>query len=155
MIERTGQSRHRQSLLARALALFARRALLIGLMTFPAAQQVCAQPREPSPAAVQPLQDPSDPSPAIDLAGTGIMDDISDRVFISFSTAKELPPAALPSLSFSQGTRKYSQFIPPALVNSIPVMKFTLVNSSDSVQRVFFCPGFLFRSIRIFNMKDS
>lgn len=152
MIERTARCRHRQSLFIRALALSAWQAFLISLLTLPAAQQVCAQPREPSPAAAQPREDPS---PVIDLAGTGIMDDISDRVFISFTAAKELSPAALPSLSFIKGTRKYSQFIPPALVNSMPVMKFTLFNSSDSVQRVFFCPGFLFRSIRIFKMTDS
>jgi signal transduction histidine kinase len=34
-------------------------------------------------------------------------------------------------------------------------MKFSLTNSSDSIQHVFFCPGFLFRAIDVYKMEDS
>ncbi len=91
----------------------------------------------------------------IDLAGVGIMDDMADSTFVAFSNSRDLDPAALPSLTFSKDTRKYSQFIPAGLVNATTIMKFTLSNSSDSVQYVFFCPGFLFRRIDLYKMDDS
>ncbi len=87
---------------------------------------------------------------AIDLARTGIIDDIADDVQVCFSNVKEIPPTALPALRFSQSARKYYQFIPPGLVNGRAIMKFVLSNSSDSIQQVFFCPGFLFRQIDLF-----
>jgi signal transduction histidine kinase len=95
------------------------------------------------------------PVHTIDLARTGIIDDIADDARVCFSNAKEIPPVTLPSLPYTQSARKYYQFIPPGLVNQTAVMKFKLSNSSDSVQRVFYCPGFLFRSIDLFKMQDT
>jgi signal transduction histidine kinase len=97
----------------------------------------------------------SNQPPSIDLAGVGIMNDMADSTFVAFSNSRDLAPAALPSLPFSKGTRKYSQFIPPGLVNATTIMKFSLSNSSDSVQHVFFCPGFLFRTIDLYIIEDS
>src|SRR5450432_3124601 len=95
------------------------------------------------------------PPQSIDLAGIGIMNDMADSTFVAFSNSKGLAPAELPSLPFSKGTRQFSQFIPPSLVNATTIMKFILSNSSDSVQNVFFCPGFLFRSIDLYKMDES
>jgi signal transduction histidine kinase len=116
------------------------RIVLASLLSLIGAQCAYTQPNQP---------------PSVDLASTGIMDDISDYTLVSFSNAGILSPSGLPALPFSKDTRKFSQFIPPGLVNATTIMKFALSNSSDSVQNVFFCPGFLFRSIYLFKMDDS
>ena len=93
--------------------------------------------------------------PAADLARTGITDDLSANTWIYFSPTKNIPVEQLPLLPYKQGTGKYVHFMPPNLINRKTVLRFTLVNSSDSVQRVFFCPGFLIDTIQLFRLVAS
>ncbi len=90
--------------------------------------------------------------PAADLARTGIIDDLSANTWIYFSPTKNIPVEQLPLLPYKQGTGKYVHFMPPNLINRKTILRFTLVNSSDSAQRVFFCPGFLIDTIQLFRL---
>jgi signal transduction histidine kinase len=94
--------------------------------------------------------------PEVDLARTGILDDISENTVVYFSPSGNLPKDSLMSIGWSvPGTPKYPHFIAPRRVNMTALLKFALFNSSDSVQGVYFCPGYLFSSIRIFRLGDS
>ncbi|HMH23519.1 MAG TPA: sensor histidine kinase [Puia sp.] len=94
---------------------------------------------------------PSPEPPAADLAKTGILDNISNICSVWFSGAN-VAPENMPFLPFTLGTKKYEHFIPAALVNKKAILKFTVFNSSDSVQRVFLCPGFFYDSINLFQL---
>ena len=93
--------------------------------------------------------------PAADLARTGIIDDLSANTWLYFSPTKNIPVEQLPLLPYKKGTGKYVHFMPPNLINRKTVLRFTLVNSSDSEQRVFFCPGFLIDTIQLFRLVAS
>jgi signal transduction histidine kinase len=90
--------------------------------------------------------------PAADLARTGIIDDLSANTWLYFSPTKNIPVEQLPLLPYKKGTGKYVHFMPPNLINRKTVLKFTLVNSSDQPQNVFFCPGFLIDTIQLFRL---
>lgn len=107
------------------------------------------------PLSAQPATAPVTPPGAIDLAGTGILEDLSDSTWIAFTDIKDTVSFQGAPLLFNRGTRKYAQFIPPRVVNGTTFMIFSLFNSSDSTQRAFFCPGFLFQSIRLYAMPDG
>jgi len=72
-----------------------------------------------------------------------------------FSDSRSLTPADLPSLPFILGTTKFDHYIPASLINKEAILKFTLLNSSDSLQRAFLCPGFFFDSIRLYQLDSS
>jgi len=93
--------------------------------------------------------------PAVDLARTGILDNISTKCSVWFSDSRSLTPADLPSLPFILGTTKFDHYIPASLINKEAILKFTLLNSSDSLQRAFLCPGFFFDSIRLYQLDSS
>jgi signal transduction histidine kinase len=97
------------------------------------------------------------PAPvAADLSRTGLLNDISDNTFIYFSDKKYIPPGELPFLALAaKGTKKFEHFIPPSRINTKIVLRFTLVNSSDQVESVYFCPGFLCDSIQLFKLMDT
>jgi two-component system, NarL family, sensor histidine kinase DesK len=106
-----------------------------------------------SQPGLQTLAPNIDTLPPIDLAKTGIVDDISTRTFVYFSDNKNIPPATLPALPITLcGTKNYGHFIPASHINKLLILKFTLVNSSDSIRGVYFCPGFFFNSIQLFKM---
>jgi signal transduction histidine kinase len=93
---------------------------------------------------------------AVDLSRTGILDDISENTSIYFSDAKNISKEELPSLIFSgQPSRKFAHYVPPGMVNKTALLKFALFNASDSVQNAYFCPGFLFSSIRVFRIGEG
>ncbi|HWB94688.1 MAG TPA: 7TM diverse intracellular signaling domain-containing protein [Puia sp.] len=85
-----------------------------------------------------------------DLAKTGLIDDISANTWLYFSRDKELSPGQLSTLPFKKGTTKYEHFMPPALVDRKAILRFTLTNSSDTLQSAWFCPGFLVSGIRLY-----
>jgi signal transduction histidine kinase len=114
-----------------------------------------------SPQPNRPGQDtahigqPTPDIPAIDLAATGILDNISNICFVYFSPEKNISPDSLPFLPFPREAGKFNHYILPPRVNSTPVIRFTLFNSSDRVQNVFLCPGFYFDRIQIFELRGS
>lgn len=85
-----------------------------------------------------------------DLAKTGLIDDISANTWLYFSRDKDLSAVQLPTLPFKKGTTKYMHFMPPALINRKTVLRFSLTNSSDTMQSAWFCPGFLVNDIRLY-----
>jgi len=93
-------------------------------------------------------------SVAADLARTGLLNDLSDDTWLASSDDKDIPPERLPFLDYKKGTGKYVHFLPPRRVNQLTVLRFTLTNSSDTPQSVFFCPGFLVSDIRLFRVSD-
>jgi signal transduction histidine kinase len=93
--------------------------------------------------------------PAADLARAGMINDLSANTWLYFSPTKNIPVEQLPLLSYKQGTGKYVHFMPPNLINRKTVLRFTLVNSSDQAQSVFFCPGFLIDTIQLFRLVES
>ena len=105
----------------------------------------------------QTIQSQSLPGPpAVDLARTGIVDDISASTFVYFAPTKTIAKEQLPFLPWSiKDTKKFEHFIPANLVNNKAVLKITLKNSSDQPQSVFFCPGFYFDSIRLFKWNSK
>jgi signal transduction histidine kinase len=124
--------------------------LLIGLTGHPLRSQ--------PPEAGHQGQEPTGRSApvAADLANTGILDDISPNTFIYFSDTKDIPAEQLPSLPFTiKGTKKFEHFIPASMVNKKVILKFTLINSSEAIKSVFFCPGFFYDSIKLFKTSDS
>ena len=85
-----------------------------------------------------------------DLAKTGLIDDISANTWLYFAKDTALSPGQLPTLPFKKGTIKYIHFMPPAMINRKTVLRFSLTNSSDSIQSAWFCPGFLVNGIRLY-----
>lgn len=121
------------------------RSLLIPLLILINGQYAKSQPN-PDTSAVD----------AVDLAKTGVLNDISGITSVYFSPVKNISKEQLPFLPFTiKGTKKYEHFIPPSLVNKKAVLKFTVFNSSDSVQSVFLFPGFGVDSIRIYKLAGA
>ncbi|HEX3935804.1 MAG TPA: hypothetical protein VHW43_14075, partial [Puia sp.] len=90
--------------------------------------------------------------PAADLAKTGLLSDISSNTWLYFSPAATIDADELPAFPYKKGTIKYTHFIPPVLINRKTVLRFTLVNSGEQAQSVYFCPGFLIDQIRLYRL---
>jgi two-component system, NarL family, sensor histidine kinase DesK len=99
------------------------------------------------------IQAQTQPGPvAANLAYTGLLRDISGNTWLCFCPDRNVPPEKLVSLTYKLGTDKYKHFLPPVLVNRLTVLRFTLANTSDMPQSVYFCPGFLIDSIRLYRL---
>ena len=95
-------------------------------------------------------------TPADDLAKTGLLDNIADNTLLCFSDKKKILPDQLPFLNYTiRGTRRHEHFVPPPLVNTTPVLQFTLINSSSQPQSAYLCPGFYYESIRLYERKGQ
>jgi signal transduction histidine kinase len=107
-----------------------------------------------SPASQTPLSAtaPLDRQPIVDLARTGLLDNLVDSVGLYFYPDKHLNPDQLPALLFSQNARHYEHFLPPVRVNGLTILRFTLTNSADTPVSAFLCPGFLINDIRLFRL---
>ena len=92
---------------------------------------------------------------AVDVAKTGLLEDLSSDTWLYFSDNRDLPPEQLPTLPYIKGTSNYVHFLAPRHVNQLPILRFTLTNSSDSSQTVFFCPGFLVDDIHLYRQKPG
>jgi signal transduction histidine kinase len=92
------------------------------------------------------------PTPIVDLARTGLLNNLSDSVALYFYPDKNLVPDQLPSLAFHQGTRRYEHFFPPKQINGLTILRFTLTNSADTPVSAFFCPGFLIDGIKLYRL---
>ncbi len=90
--------------------------------------------------------------PAADVAKTGLLSDISANTWLYFSPGATIDVGGLPAFPYKKGTIKYTHFIPPGLINRKTVLRFTLVNSSEQAQSVYFCPGFLIDQIRLYRL---
>ena len=93
-------------------------------------------------------QDTARHPPIIDLARTGLLDNLVDTVGLYFYPDKNLVPGQLPTLPFRQNARHYEHFLPPVRINGLTILQFTLTNSADTPVSAFFCPGFLIDDIR-------
>jgi signal transduction histidine kinase len=93
---------------------------------------------------------------AADLANIGLLTDISTHSSICFSKARSIDISELPFLPYRAGEiQRYNRFITAEKVNYKPVIRFTLINSSDSTQGAWFCPGFLYDTIRLFRQVEG
>jgi signal transduction histidine kinase len=107
----------------------------------------------PVPSVQQtPLSATTRRPPIIDLARTGLLDNLSDTVGLYFYPDKNLVPGRLPALPFHQDARHYEHFLPPVRVNGLTILRFTLTNSADTPVSAFFCPGFLIDDIRLYRL---
>ena len=97
-------------------------------------------------------QDTARHPPIIDLARTGLLDNLVDTVGLYFYPDKNLVPGQLPTLPFRQDARHYEHFLPPVRINGLTILRFTLTNSADTPVSAFFCPGFLIDDIRIYRL---
>ena len=139
----------RQSLARTSTRHFIQAAVLLLLILSGNGLFAQAQPDPHAPDTAKPTQHSPDTA-AADLARTGILDNISNICFVYFSPEKNISPDSLPFLSFPKEAGKFKHYILPARVNTTPIIRFALFNSSDSVQSVFLCPGFFFDAIQIF-----
>ncbi len=94
-------------------------------------------------------------TPAADLAKTGLINDLSANTWLYFAPNKNISAEQLPLLPYKQGTAKYMHFMPPVLINRKTVLRFTLINSSELAQNVFFCPGFLIDTIQLYRLSPT
>jgi len=98
-------------------------------------------------------QTPTAP-PAADVAKTGLLNDISANTWLYFTPGSTIDVDKLPDFPYKKEAAKYLHFIPPAVINRKTVLRFTLVNSSDAAQSVYFCPGFLIDYIQLYRLGD-
>ena len=61
---------------------------------------------------------------------------------------------SLPFFQFKKGST-IKGAIPPSIVSKKPVIKFYLVNPTDSILNVYFTPGFYFRDYKLYELKDD
>ena len=94
-------------------------------------------------------------APAADLAKTGLLNDISANTWLYFTPGGTIDVNQLPSFPYKKEAAKYLHFIPPAAINRKTVLRFTLVNSSETAQSVYFCPGFLIDYIRLYRLSGG
>ena len=129
--------------------------LLSALWTNDQAQDTARQ-IPPVPSAQQaPLSAIARRPPIIDLARTGLLDNLVDSVGLYFYPDKNLNPDQLPALIFRQSAHHYEHFLPPKLINGLTILRFTLTNSADTAVSAFFCPGFLVNDIRLFRYSSN
>jgi signal transduction histidine kinase len=120
--------------------------LLLCALSIPSTPQTLpSSPQTPSSATHR-------PAPIVDLARTGVLNNLSDIAALYFYPDKNLVPDQLPSLSFQQGTRRYEHFFPPKQINGLTILRFTLTNSADTPVSAFFCPGFLIDGIKLYRL---
>lgn len=93
--------------------------------------------------------------PITDMSRTGLLKDLANNTGFFFSGNKNISAALLPSFAYRLGTKKYEHFVPARLINGKTVLQFILTNSSDQPVSVFYCPGFLIDTIRLYRLKPS
>ncbi len=86
----------------------------------------------------------------VDLAHVGMIDYIFGHTGVHFSDTKPVSPDSLPLFNYDLPSKRYQHFLAPYRVNQQTILRFLLTNSSDSIQSVYFCPGFLVDSIRLY-----
>ena len=95
------------------------------------------------------------PPPAADIAHVGLLDIITPGTWLWFADTKEVRPERLPYIVFPiHGTSAYDHFMPVERVDKKAFLEFTLFNSSDSLQQVYFCPGFYCDSIQLYRLNS-
>jgi signal transduction histidine kinase len=92
-------------------------------------------------------------APITDMARACLLKDLANDMNFFFSETRNIPTARLPFLPYRLGTKKYEHFIPIQFVNGETVLRFTLTNGSDQPSSVFFCPGFLIDTIRLYRLE--
>lgn len=90
--------------------------------------------------------------PAADVAKPGLLSDISPNTWLYFTPGAAIDVDRLPSFPYKKEAAKYLHFIPPAVINKKTVLRFTLVNTGNQAQSVYFCPGFLIDYIQLYRL---
>lgn len=94
------------------------------------------------------------PGSYVDISKVILEEKIHDKVRSAFTDKKGEAAVILPSLPFKPGTQ-YKGPLPNGRVTSRIFLKFNLYNSADSVSRAYFCPGFYFNRVRLFELLND
>ncbi len=91
------------------------------------------------------------PGSYTDISKVIFEEKIHDKVSSAYTDKKGEARVIISSLPFKPGTQ-YKGPLPNDRVTSRIFVKFNLYNSADSASRVYFCPGFYFNRVRLYEL---
>ncbi len=90
----------------------------------------------------------------IDISKITRDEKIGDRIAFAYLDPDRQLKKAYPALDFERGSIN-KKFIPEKYVTKKAILRFHLVNNSDSVQSVWLFPGLYYWNIQLYELKDS
>ncbi|MGK2862037.1 MAG: 7TM diverse intracellular signaling domain-containing protein [Chitinophagaceae bacterium] len=93
-------------------------------------------------------------SEIIDISKITREEKIGDKIAFSYLQPQQPLKQAYPDLQFERGTI-HKKFIPEKYVTQKAILRFHLVNSSDSVQSIWFFPGLYYWDIQLYELNGS
>jgi signal transduction histidine kinase len=90
----------------------------------------------------------------IDISKINVSKVIKDSMQVYITNLDTDLKDSLPFFQFKKGT-SVKGAIPPTIVSKKPVIKFYLVNPTDSILKVYFTPGFYFRDYKLYELHDN
>ena len=90
----------------------------------------------------------------IDISKINVSKVIKDSMQVYITNLDTNLKDSLPYFQFKKGSTIMGA-IPPRIVTKKPIIKFYLVNPTDSVESVYFTPGLYFRDYKLYELKDD
>ncbi len=90
----------------------------------------------------------------IDISKINVSKVIKDSMQVYITDLDTDLKDSLPYFQFKKGSTIQGA-IPPEMVSKKPVIKFYLVNPTDSILKVYFTPGFYFRDYKLYELRDD
>jgi signal transduction histidine kinase len=104
---------------------------------------------------VSPSREDSLAGKYIDINKVKLVKSISRYVYTAYSDQKKLPlPAFYSTLQFTPGVT-HVKTIPNDFVTKRAILRFNLCNSSDTSLSVYFFPGFYYRKIQLYRLRNE
>ena len=90
----------------------------------------------------------------IDISKINVSKVIKDSMQVYITSLETDIKDSLPNFKFQNGS-SITHITSPEIVSKKPVIKFYLVNPTDSIESVYFTPGLHFRNYKLYQLKDD